>query len=96
MPVVVRVADDTDVPPGAEGGRTTGSFPRVLEEKTLMIATEAYWCSLACRSKKAMANVRAVRGTLFSLRDFYQASLETEATRKIDRILKSVSLADFS
>jgi len=80
VPVVVRVADDTDVARLKAAGATE-VIPEVLEG-SLMIAAEAL-VQFGVPVEKAMASVRAVRAERYSsLRDFYQASLETRPPEK--------------
>ena len=80
VPIVVRVADDTDVARLKAAGATE-VIPEVLEG-SLMIAAEAL-VQFGVPVEKAMASVRAVRAERYSsLRDFYQASLETRPPEK--------------
>ena len=72
IPIVVRVADDTDVARLKAAGATE-VIPEVLEG-SLMIAAEAL-VQFGVPVERAMASVRAVRAERYSsLRDFYQAS----------------------
>ena len=72
IPIVVRVADDTDVARLKAAGATE-VIPEVLEG-SLMIAAEAL-VQFGVPVEKAMASVRAVRAERYSsLRDFYKAS----------------------
>ena len=80
VPVVVRVADDTDVARLKAAGATE-VIPEVLEG-SLMIAAEAL-VQFGVPVEKAMASVRAVRAERYSARrDFYQATLETRPPEK--------------
>ena len=80
VPIVVRVADDTDVARLKAAGASE-VIPEVLEG-SLMIAAEAL-VQFGVPVEKAMASVRAVRAERYSsLRDFYQASLETRPPEK--------------
>ncbi len=72
IPIVVRVADDTDVARLKAAGATE-VIPEVLEG-SLMMAAEAR-VQFGVPVEKAMASVRAVRAERYSsLRDFYKAS----------------------
>ncbi|TXG94193.1 MAG: potassium transporter [Rhodocyclaceae bacterium] len=80
IPIVVRVADDTDVARLKAAGATE-VIPEVLEG-SLMIAAEAL-VQFGVPVEKAMASVRAVRAERYSsLRDFYQASLDPRPPEK--------------
>ncbi len=80
IPIVVRVADDTDVARLKAAGATE-VIPEVLEG-SLMIAAEAL-VQFGVPVENAMASVRAVRAERYSsLRDFYQASLDPRPPEK--------------